>query len=85
MRRAGKQGSKPARWVETIQNAAPELPRMRLPRNRVNKVYAYDFGLLVEDVLDLPERVGREDVSESQVRCPRVRQGMEDVAWYEDS
>src|SRR4028119_1360798 len=45
---------------------------------------ACDLGLLVEDVLDLPERVGREDVSEPQVRCPRVRQDMEDVARYED-
>src|SRR5919112_1568810 len=53
-------------------------------RTWVNKVYAYDLGLLVEDVLDLPERVGREDVSEPQVQCPRVRQGMEDVARYED-
>jgi hypothetical protein len=50
----------------------------------VNKGYACDSALLIEDVLDLIERVGWENVSEPQVRCPRVRQGMEDVARYED-
>src|SRR5215211_2878011 len=68
----------------SMQDPGFELRRKTLPRTSVNKVYAYDLGLLVEDVLDLPERVGREDVSEPQVRCPCVRQGMEDVARYED-
>jgi hypothetical protein len=71
-------------YAKSFEPPLPEVRGTILLRTRVHKVYAYDLGLLVEDVLDLPERIGREDVSEPQVRCPRVRQGMEDVGRYED-
>jgi hypothetical protein len=50
----------------------------------VNKVCACDSGLLVEDVLDLLERVSCQNVGEPQIRCPRVLAGVQGVARYED-
>lgn len=45
----------------------------------------YVCGLsLVEDVLDLVKRIRGKDVSEPQIRRPRVCQGVEGVARYED-
>ena len=50
----------------------------------MNEIYACDFGLLVEDVLDLLERVSCQNVGEPQLRRSRILAGVQGVARYED-
>ena len=68
-------------------NGDPELlPEMYWQKNAHDRdgCYACGSALLIEDVLDLVERIRGKDVSEAQIRRPRVRQGVEGVARYED-
>jgi hypothetical protein len=50
----------------------------------VNKVYGCGSRSLIEDVLDLLERVSCQNVGEPQLRRSRILAGVQGVARYED-
>ena len=63
-----------AHWLNRYDKRSKgELRRISIPRTRVNRGYLCGSGLLaVEDVLDLLKRGSRENVSDPQIRRPRV-------------